>query len=155
LCAFFVEQMSSIANKFCSWPDSEFFLRHVVMMNYAGKVYSILRGIEVVATGLDKWNQALFVSYAVFMTLGMYWYTRFWLLREDVDEYYTDTTYHHCLTLKVGNIPVTLGAAFYYALFCGLFAWSYVEISEPVSLSLSIWNGWCCANLLLATPLYK
>jgi hypothetical protein len=122
------------------------------MMNYGGKVYSVLRGIEVAAGDIDPLNRALFVSYSVFMALGMYWYTRFWL--DDLDTYYDDRSNHY-LTKTIGNIPITLGAAMYYAIFCGLFAWSYIEISHPVSMSLAIWNAWCCINLLFATPFHK
>ena len=58
--------------QFISFPDGPFFLRHVVMMNYAGKVYSVLRGIEVAVQSEAQLEQALFITYAVCMTLGMY-----------------------------------------------------------------------------------
>ena len=69
-------------NLFYPLPDSPFFLRHLVNMNYAGKVYSVIRGIEVAATDINDLNKALFITYAVFMALGMYWYTRFWNIFE-------------------------------------------------------------------------
>ena len=143
-----------LSDSFISWPDAKFFLRHVVMMNYGGKVYSVLRGIEVAAGDIDPLNRALFICYCVFMTLGMYWYTRFWLNEDDLDAYYKDDS-NHFLTKNIGNVLITLGAAMYYAIFCGLFTWSYIEISHPVSISLAIWNAWCCINLLLATPFIK
>lgn len=136
----------SIANKFISWPNKKFFLRHVVQMNYAGKVYTVLRGIEV-AHDTTGWNQALFVCYAVFMTLGMFWYTRFWLLPRDLDDYYRESD--HVLR-TVGNMYITFGAAVYYLVFCILFSISYTSIDHPVSLSLAIWNAWCCILLILA-----
>ena len=141
-------------NLFDPFPDSPFFLRHVVSMNYAGKVYSVLRGIEIAASDIDDLNKALFISYAVFMALGMYWYTRFWSLKEDVEKYYNNDDDHALIRICNSNKIVTLFAALYYALFCVLFAWSYVEINEPVALSFSIWNAWCCANLLFAIPWY-
>lgn len=134
------------------FPDSPFFLRHVVAMNYAGKVYSVIRGIEIAATDIDDLNKALFISYAVFMALGMYWYTRFWSLKVDLEKYYNNDKSHALIRICKSNKIVTFFAAIYYALFCGLFTWSYVEINEPVALSFSIWNAWCCANLLLAIP---
>ena len=59
-----------------SFPDNEFFLRHLVTMNAAGKVYTVLRSIEVY-TEVER-LLPLYATYAVCMTLGMYWYTRFW-----------------------------------------------------------------------------
>ena len=78
--------VQSFANEFVSWPDAPFFLRHVMSMNYAGKVYAVLRGIEV-ATQVSFWPSFLFITYAIFMTFGMYWYTRFWSLEKDIDAY--------------------------------------------------------------------
>jgi len=140
--------VQSFADKFVSWPDAPFFLRHVMSMNYAGKVYSVLRGIEA-ATELSLWPSMLCISYAVFMALGMYWYTRFWSLEKDIDAYYTKGSTHW---LQTYNIGVTLGAALYYLVFAILFTLSYQYEYHTVSLSLAIWNGWCCVNLLLATP---
>lgn len=136
----------SYANEFISWPDQKFFLRHVVQMNYAGKVYTVLRGIEV-AHDMTGWNQALFICYAVFMTLGMFWYTRFWLLPKDLDDYYRES--NHVLR-KVGNKCITFGAAMYYLVFCILFSVSYGFTDHPVALSFSLWNAWCCILLIIA-----
>ena len=140
--------VQSFADKFVSWPDAPFFLRHVMSMNYAGKVYSVLRGIEA-ALELSFWPSLLCITYAVFMTLGMYWYTRFWSLEKDIDAYYTNGSTHW---LQIYNIGVTLGAALYYLVFAILFTVSHQYEYHPVSLSLAIWNGWCCINLLFATP---
>jgi hypothetical protein len=57
------------------------------------------------------------------MVLGMYWYTRFWLLPNDLDAYYGNGK--HVLN-KVGPIRITLGAAAYYLLFGILFAMVYI-----------------------------
>lgn len=143
--------VKSFADEFISWPDAPFFLRHVMSINYAGKVYSVLRGIEA-ATEVSYWPAFLFITYAVFMTLGMYWYTRFWSLESDIDDYYFSPDRHW---LGAWNIAVTLGAAFYYLMFAILFVISHLSENHPTSLTLAIWNGWCFVNLLLATPLIK
>ena len=142
--------VQSFADEFVSWPDAPFFLRHVMSMNYAGKVYAVLRGIEA-ATEVGYWPAVLFITYAIFMTLGMYWYTRFWSLEKDIDADYDRESGHY---LQAYNISVTLGAAFYYLVFAILFTASYMVETHPTSLSLAIWNGWCCINLILATPLF-
>ena len=82
----------SFADTFITIPDSKFFLRHVVMINYGGKVYTVLRGIEMLDTNLSTDTWWLFALYSIFMVLGMYWYTRFWLLPNDLDAYYVLTT---------------------------------------------------------------
>ena len=134
--------------QFISFPDGPFFLRHVVMMNYAGKVYSVLRGIEVAVQSEAQLEQALFITYAVCMTLGMYWYTRFWLREEDLEAYYSEKD--HALTDMASAMYITLGAAIYYALFAVLFLVDYSVHTTPAAISLGLWNVWCCANLLLA-----
>ena len=90
--------MKSIADKFCSRPEAPFFLQHVVMMNYGGKVYSVLRGIEAAVETKNDYERVLLICYAAFMTLGMYWYTRFWLLPKDLVEYYKEKGSTHFLT---------------------------------------------------------
>lgn len=141
--------MSYVYRKqFISFPDGPFFLRHVVMMNYAGKVYSVLRGIEVAVQSDAQLEQALFITYAVCMTLGMYWYTRFWLREEDLKAYYSEED--HALTDMASSMYITLGAAIYYALFAVLFLVDYSVHTTPAAISLGLWNVWCCANLLLA-----
>ena len=135
--------------QFISFPDGPFFLRHVVMMNYAGKVYSVLRGIEVAVQSEAQLEQALFITYAVCMTLGMYWYTRFWLREEDLEAYYSEKD--HALTDMASAMYITLGAAIYYALFAVLFLVDYSVHTTPAAISLGLWNVWCCANLLLAS----
>lgn len=146
--------MKSIANKFSSRPEAPFFLQHVVMMNYGGKVYSVLRGIEAAVETKNDYERALFICYAVFMTLGMYWYTRFWLLPEDIKQYYEakKKSTHYLTRSFLGSFGVTLGAAFYYIIFCVLFTLSYTNTKLPTSLALAIWNFWCSVNLILATP---
>lgn len=141
--------MSYVYRKqFISFPDGPFFLRHVVMMNYAGKVYSVLRGIEVAVQSDAQLEQALFITYAVCMTLGMYWYTRFWLREEDLKAYYSEED--HALTDMASSMYITLGAAIYYALFAVFFLVDYSVHTTPAAISLGLWNVWCCANLLLA-----
>ena len=141
----------SIADKFISIPDAKFFPRHTVMMNYGGKVYTILRGIELLDTNLKSDTWWLFFLYAVFMTLGLYWYTRFWLLPEDIDSYYQGQMH---ILYRISNIAITLGAAMYYVIFGVLFFLVYQRDVISSALSFSLWNFWCAANLLLATPLF-
>jgi len=143
----------SIADNFISLPDSPFFLRHVVAINYGGKIYSVLRGIEVALLTKNSMEQALLIVYAVFMILGTYWYTRFWQKDEDIESYYTDKSTH--VLSRFSNIGITIGAAFYYLIFAVLFGVSYNTTSTPTCFSLSLWNAWCCANLILATPCWK
>ena len=141
----------SIADKFISIPDAKFFLRHTVMMNYGGKVYTILRGIELLDTNLKSDTWWLFFLYAVFMTLGLYWYTRCWLLPEDIDSYYQGQMH---ILYRISNIAITLGAAMYYVIFGVLFFMVYQRDVISSALSFSLWNFWCAANLLLATPFF-
>ena len=94
-------------------------------------------------------EQALFITYAVCMTLGMYWYTRFWLREEDLEAYYSEKD--HALTDMAPSMYITLGAAIYYALFAVLFLVDYSVHTTPVAISLGLWNVWCCANLVLAS----
>jgi hypothetical protein len=143
----------SIADTFISIPDSPFFLRHVVAINYGGKIYSVLRGVEVALTTDDTVEQILLILYAVFMVLGTYWYTRFWQKDEDIESYYTDGSAH--ILSQCSNIAITLGAACYYLIFAILFGLSYNSTKTPTCFSLALWNAWCCANLLLATPWRK
>lgn len=142
----------SFADTFITIPDSKFFLRHVVMINYGGKVYTVLRGIEMLDTNLSTDTWWLFALYSIFMVLGMYWYTRFWLLPNDLDAYYGNGK--HVLN-KVGPFWITLGAAAYYLLFGILFAMVYTRDHLSTALSFAMWNFWCFINLLLATPLFK
>ena len=149
--------MESIADKFISWPSAPFFLRHVVHINYGGKVYSVLRGIEAAVETTNEYERILLICYAIFMTLGMYWYTRFWDLPEDITEYYKEKeeSTHVLPRTVIGSLGVTLGAAMYYFLFTVLFTWSYSYTYLPTSLALALWNFWCTTNLLLATPCYR
>ena len=121
------------------------------MMNYGGKVYTILRGIELLDTNLKSDTWWLFFLYAVFMTLGLYWYTRFWLLPEDIDSYYQGQMH---ILYRISNIAITLGAAMYYVIFGVLFFMVYQRDVISSALSFSLWNFWCAANLLLATPFF-
>ena len=38
--------IKSYTSTFIEFPDSPFFLRHATKINYAGKVYTVIRGIE-------------------------------------------------------------------------------------------------------------
>lgn len=146
----------SIANKFLTLPDAPFFLRHTVSMNYGGKVYAVLRGIEVASSTTDDAERALLIVYAICMLLGMYWYTRFWQKPEDIESYYafSNENSEHVLN-RCSNIGITLAAAVYYLLFAILFGLSYNTTTTPTCLALSLWNAWCCVNLLFAMPIYK
>lgn len=137
-------------------PTAPYFLRHVVHINYAGKAYSVLRGIEAAAETTNEYERILLICYAVFMLLGMYWYTRFWDLPEDLQEYYKKKgdSKHYLTNTFLGNIGITLGAATYYLIFTVLFTWSYSYTYLPTSLALACWNFWCTTNLILATPFY-
>ena len=149
--------MKSIANEFCSWPSAPFFLQHTVMMNYGGKVYSVLRGIEASVETNNDYERVLLLTYAVFMVLGMYWYTRFWLNSNDLKQYYeiSSSSSHYLTKSFLGSIGVTIGAALYYLIFTVLFTWSYSVTNLPTSLALAVWNFWCSANLVLATPCWR
>lgn len=130
-------------------PSPKTFLRHVVMINYAGKVYVVIRGMEILEKSFDASLQSIiWLTYIICMALGMYWYTRFWLLKRDLDDFYAETS-NHPLRFVPTSVTVLL-AALYYAVFSVLF-YQYVNNG----LAFSIWNGWCAANLLLATPLFR
>lgn len=134
----------SLSERFIDIPDSKFFLRHVVMINYAGKVYVVLRGIEIMQTEDSLFWWLLFV-YTICMLLGMYWYTRFWLLPEDLESFYTG---NHVLR-KVGTLWIIAGAATYYVTFAILFFVAYF-MDKPAALSFALWNTWCWLNLEMA-----
>lgn len=134
----------SLSNTFASWPTSEFLLRHVVMINYAGKVYVVLRGIELMETA-DSWIWWLLLVYAICMLLGMYWYTRFWLLPEDLRSFYCSE--EHALH-KYGPRFIIFGASLFYLVFTILFFFT-------TYLSFALWNLWCFLNLALSAMLYK
>ena len=147
--------MRSYANKCYSLPYAPFFLKHTVMMNYGGKVYTVLRGIEVILESESFFEQPLFFIYAVCMTLGMYWYTRFWLNDDDIDEYYRDKSQTTHVLGKISNFTITLGAVLYYGFFAIMFGWNYAENNTSAAFSFCLWNIWCALNLLLATPCFK
>ena len=134
------------------FPSPKTFLRHVVMMNYAGKVYTVIRGIEIVSKiewTLDEFNQEvmIWIVYIACMTLGMYWYTRFWLLKKDLDRFYERGL------CSVSPTVILICASLYYILFSVLF---YRHVTD--GLAFSLWNGWCAANCrrdLLVIPCYS
>ena len=45
---------------------SKDFLRHFVMINYAGKVYTVIRGMELVFSGLESNAVIIYISYIIF-----------------------------------------------------------------------------------------
>ena len=94
-----------------SFPDNEFFLRHLVTMNAAGKVCTVLRSIRVY-TEVDGLHKPLYATYAVCMTLGMYWYTRFWQ-GDGIADFYYDRNH----VLNKCKIAVIIGACMYYGIF--------------------------------------
>ena len=130
-------------------PGSTFFLRHVVMMNYGGKVYCVLKCIEMTAASNDPYVSWVCTLYAVFMTLGMYWYTRYWHLPQDIQAFYGNDADRHVLNRFSTNF-IILGATFYYSIFATLFGIMYNNTNISSSLSICIWNVWCALNLLLA-----
>ena len=129
-----------------SFPDNEFFLRHLVTMNAAGKVYTVLRSIEVY-TEVDGLHKPLYATYAVCMTLGMYWYTRFWQ-GDGIADFYYDRNH----VLNKCKIAVIIGACMYYGIFAALFLWAYSDNQNAAALSMGLWNIWCFVQLLLACP---
>lgn len=130
-------------------PGSTFFLRHVVMMNYGGKVYAVLRCIEIITESSDAYTTWVCTLYAIFMTLGMYWYTRYWHLPQDIQAFYGNDADRHILNNYNTNF-IIVGAAFYYVIFASLFGVMYSINSIAPALSICIWNVWCALNLLLA-----
>ena len=148
----FSKAFMDYSRSFASLPACDFFLQHTVMMNYAGKVYTVLRSIEIIYDQKPAWE--LYLVYAICMTLGMYWYTRFWLQVADIKEYYKpreETT--HALA-KISAFWVTLGAVCYYILFGVLFLLTALDHQNAVACAFAFWNGWCAVNLLLATPFF-
>lgn len=146
--------MQSYADEFITiLPHAPFFLNHVVHINYGGKVYAVLRGIEVAVESDTATERALFLIYAFCMLIGQYWYTKFWLDKEDINNYY-DRNSNHVLAKRAGPICITLSAAMFYLLFAILFILAYNAYDTGVALSLAFWNLWCFLNLLLATPLF-
>jgi len=142
------KMVRSHAQSFIGEVDPAFFIRHVVSMNFAGKVYSVLRGVEIAANSTTGTvNRILFIVYAVCMCLGMYWYTRFWSLESDVDSFYNGSD-EHCLSKNSKLIIV--GAAAFYMLFGILFAISYGLTNEPASLAFSFWSLFCFLNIVPA-----
>ena len=146
--------MESYSNElFTFFPHAPFFLKHVVMINYAGKTYCILKGLEVAVESESILEQGLFVTYSICMILGQYWYTKFWLHKKDIENYYYNEKQH--ILARFSNFWVTLLAAMYYLCFSIMFAWDYSENKTSAAFSFAVWNVWCCFNLLLATPCFK
>lgn len=132
-------------------PDAKFFLKHTVMVSYGGKVYTILRGIEVLDTKLQPDTWVLFFIYVICMSGGLYLYTRFWLLEKDINSYYQGETH---IFFRISNIAITVAAAMYYVIFAVLFFLVYKRDLLSPALSFSLWNFWCAGNMLLATPFF-
>ena len=131
-------------------PGAPFFLRHTVMMNYGGKVYSVLKCIEMLAdVDIGSFAYVVFFLYAICMTLGMYWYTRYWHLPQDIQAYYSNDKSQHTL-LNFGQGLITLGAVIYYIIFAILFFICVGQTNLSGAISIGIWNVWCALNLLLA-----
>ena len=146
--------MNSYSNElFTILPNAPFFLKHVVMINYAGKTFCVVRGIEIALESDNFWERGLFVTYALFMLLGQYWYTKFWLHKKDIESYYYDKTKH--VLARTSTFYITLGAALYYWFFAILFFWDYSQYGTSSACSFGLWNVWCCCNLLLATPCFS
>ena len=137
-----------LSETFISWPERDFFLKHLVITNYAGKVYSVLRGIEVVSE-VEGVHKVLYITYAVCMALGMFWYTRFWL-GDDIDRFYSPSPLQPHALKKFGVRLILSGAAVYYLIFGVLFGISFSVNEHRTALSLTIWNFWCFLQLLLA-----
>ena len=137
--------MSRLSETFISWPERDFFLKHLVCINYSGKVYAILRGIEMAAQ-TEGLHQALYITYAVCMLLGTFWYTRFWI-GDDLDLFYKSR--NHILH-TFGVTGILLGATIYYFTFGILFTLAYNDNSYGTALALALWNYWCAILLLLA-----
>lgn len=132
------------------FPGAQFFLRHTVMMNYGGKVYTVLKCIEMLSdVEIGSFPYIVFFLYAICMTLGMYWYTRYWHLPQDVQTYYSGDKNKHVL-LYFGQGPITLGATVYYILFAIMFFQCIQQTNLSGTISICIWNIWCAINLLLA-----
>ncbi len=137
--------MPELSETFISWPTRDFFLKHLVCINYSGKVYAVLRGIEMAAQ-TEGLHQALYITYAVCMLLGMFWYTRFWI-GEDLERFYNSK--NHILH-RFGVTTILSGATIYYLVFATLFTVAYSDNSEGTALALALWNYWCAVLLLLA-----
>jgi hypothetical protein len=129
--------------------SSKDFLRHFVMINYAGKVYTVIRGMELVFSGLESNAVIIYISYIIFMTFGMYWYTMFWL-GENLDRFYdvsqlSSHPLHNICGISVKPGVILFSAALYYVVFAVLFF-------QYENYAFSIWNVWCSVNLIMAIP---
>ena len=138
----------SLAESFISWPPRDFFLKHLVCINYGGKVYAVLRGIEVAAE-VEGLHRGLYITYAVCMLLGMFWYTRFWT-GEDLQTFYSTSVLQKHALKDIGVAYILSGATLYYLIFGMLFTVAYADNSHATALALSLWNYWCALLLVLA-----
>ena len=141
-----MEDSEAYSESCISFPNEDFFLRHLVTMNAAGKVYTVLRGIEAY-TEVEGLHKLLYATYAVCMTLGMYWYTRFWQ-GDDLLKFYNDPMH----VLHKWQRTVVFGAGVYYVIFAALFLWAYSDNQHATALSIGLWNIWCFVQLLFAYP---
>lgn len=139
--------MAELSNSFWSIPDSSFFLRHVVNINYAGKVFVVLRAVELLQQVSNTWYWSLLMTYGICMLLGMYWYTRFWHKTQDLTSFYTSES-SHALN-RFGPKQILFGASMFYLLFVVLFFIAY-GTGEDTALVFGAWNTWCWLNLLMA-----
>jgi len=99
-------------------PNVDFFLEQSVNVGYGFKVYSVLRGIEILSSiPADEWSEFhlawVLLTYIITMTLGTYWYTRFWSTPTAITYFYKGKSGANICT----PLLTTLGAVIFYAAF--------------------------------------
>ena len=105
-------------DKFIDLPNVNFFLEQSVNVGYGFKVYSVLRGIEILSCiPTDEWSEFhlawVLLTYIITMTLGTYWYTRFWSTPTAIRYFYRGKSGANICT----PLLTTLGAVIFYAAF--------------------------------------
>lgn len=141
-------------------PPGAFFLQYLVSVNYAGKVYCVLKCVEELADGcLPPWVKVIYSFFLACMLLGTYWYTRFWPDRATIDTFLVEERKpeknaekkDHGLHFKIlSSRSILLLAMFFYLMFAVLFFCVFAVCNITSSLVFGVWCAWCALNLALS-----
>jgi hypothetical protein len=99
-------------------PNVDFFLEQTVNVGYGFNVYSVLRTIEILSSiPTDEWSEYhlawVLLTYTITMTMGTYWYTRFWSTPTAITHFYKGKSGASICT----PLLTTLSAVIFYAAF--------------------------------------
>ena len=142
--------------KLIDMPNVDFFLEQTVNVGYGFKVYSVLRTIEILSSiPSDEWSEFhlawVLLTYIITMTMGTYWYTRFWSSPRAITYFYQGKSGASICT----PLLTTLSASLFYAAFTVGF-WLLREEENGTErrgylLAMFCGNLFQCLNLFMAS----